>query len=44
MTRCERQQKFTGKKAICEKAVATTEKTPAEARVVGEETSDAVTC
>ena len=40
----QRWQKFTGRKAICEKAVATTEKTPAEARVVGERTSDVVTC
>jgi len=40
----ERWEKFTGKKAICEKAVATTEKTPAEAGVVGERTPDAVTC
>ncbi|MFZ1935346.1 MAG: terminase TerL endonuclease subunit [Thermoguttaceae bacterium] len=30
--RCERWQNFTGKKAICEKAVATTEKTPPESR------------
>jgi hypothetical protein len=40
----ERWEKFTGKKAVCEKAVATTEKTPAEARVVGERTPDVVTC
>ena len=40
----ERWEKFTGKKAICEKAVATTEKTPAEAGVAGERTPDAVTC
>ncbi len=29
----ERWEKFTGRKAVCEKAVATTEKTPAEAGV-----------
>ena len=29
----ERWEKFTGRKAICEKPVATTEKTPAEAGV-----------
>jgi DNA modification methylase len=40
----QRWEKFTGKKAICEKAVAPTEKTPAEAGVVGERTPDAVTC
>jgi DNA modification methylase len=40
----QRWQNFTGKKAICEKAVAITEKTPAEAGVVGERTPDAVTC
>jgi DNA modification methylase len=40
----ERWEKFTGKKAICEKGVAPTEKTPAEARVVGERTPDVVTC
>jgi DNA modification methylase len=40
----ERWERFTGKKAICEKGVAPTEKTPAEARVVGERTPDVVTC
>jgi len=40
----ERWEKFTGRKAICEKGVAPTEKTPAEARVAGERTPDAVTC
>jgi DNA modification methylase len=40
----QRWERFTGKKAICEKTVATTEKTPAEARVVGERTPDVVTC
>ncbi len=40
----ERWQNFTGKKAVCEKAAAPTEKTPAEAGVGGERTSDAATC
>ena len=39
----QRFENFTGKKAIREKDVATTEKTPAEAGV-GERTPDAVTC
>ena len=38
-----RWEKFTGKKAVCEKAIATTEKTPAEAGVAGGRTPDAVT-
>jgi len=39
----QRFENFTGKKAICEKAVGPTEKTPAEAGVAGERTPDAVT-
>ncbi|MBU4270795.1 MAG: hypothetical protein KKE86_10450 [Planctomycetes bacterium] len=40
----QRFENFTGKKAICEKAVATTEKTPVEAGVAGERIPNAVTC
>ena len=40
----ERWEKFTGKKAVCEKAAAPTEKTPAEAGVGGERALDEATC
>ncbi len=40
----QRFENFTGKKAVCEKAAATTEKTPTEAGVTGERTPNAVTC
>ncbi len=40
----QRYENFTGKKAVCEKAVAPTEKTPADAGVVEERTPDVVTC
>ena len=40
----QRYENFTGKKAVCEKAVAPTEKTPVDTGVVEERTPDVVTC